>query len=38
MDIFLESWGQAFDDFTIGLITFTDVSVSGVSLGFRVKL
>ena len=38
MDIYLESWGQAFDDFTIGLVTFTDVSVSGVSLGFRVKL
>ena len=38
MDIYGELWGQGFDDFTIGLITFTDVSVSGVSLGFRVKL
>ena len=36
MEIFGELWGQGFDDFTIGLITFTDVSVSGVSLGFRV--
>ena len=38
MDIYGELWGQGFDDFTIGLITFTDVSVSGISLGFRVKL
>ena len=38
MDIYGELWGQGFDDFTIGLVTFTDVSVSGVSLGFRVKL
>ena len=38
MEIFGELWGQGFDDFTIGLITFTDVSVSGVSLGVRVKL
>ena len=38
MDIYGELWGQGFDDFTIGLVTFTDVSVSGVSLGFRLKL
>ena len=38
MDVYVESWGQGFDDFTIGLIQFTDVSVSGVSLGLRVKL
>lgn len=38
MDVYGELWGQGFDDFTIGLIQFTDVSVSGVSLGIRVKL
>ena len=38
MDVYGELWGQGFDDFTIGLIQFTDVSVSGVSLGVRVKL
>ena len=38
MDVYGELWGQGFDDFTIGLIQFSDVSVSGVSLGFRVKL
>ncbi len=38
VDVYVESWGQGFDDFTIGLIEFTDVTVSGVSLGFRVKL
>ena len=38
MDGYGELWGQGFDDFTIGLIQFTDVSVSGVSLGLRVKL
>ena len=38
MDLYGELWGQGFDDFTIGLIQFTDVTVSGVSLGIRVKL
>tara|TARA_B100000900_G_C20503382_1_gene684756 strand:- start:144 stop:746 length:603 start_codon:yes stop_codon:yes gene_type:complete len=38
IDVYGEIWGQGFDDFTIGLIQFTDVSVSGVSLGLRVKL
>ena len=38
LDVYGEIWGQAFDDFTIGLIQFSDVSVSGVSLGLRVKL
>ena len=38
MEVYGELWGQGFDDFTIGLIQFTDVSVSGVSLGVRVKL
>ena len=38
IDVYGEIWGQAFDDFTIGLIQFTDVSVSGASLGLRVKL
>ena len=37
-DVYGEIWGQGFDDFTIGLIQFTDVSVSGASLGLRVKL
>ena len=38
IDLYGEIWGQGFDDFTIGLIKFTDVSVSGASLGLRVKL
>ena len=38
VDIYGELWGQAFDDFTIGVIKFTEVSVSGLSLGVRVKL
>ena len=38
MDVYGELWGQGFDDFTIGLIQFTDVTVSGVSLGIRVKI
>ena len=38
IDVYGEIWGQGFDDFTIGLIQFTDVSVSGASLGLRVKL
>ena len=38
IDLYGEIWGQGFDDFTIGLIEFTDVSVSGASLGLRVKL
>ena len=38
IDVYGEIWGQGFDDFTIGLIKFTDVSVSGASLGLRVKL
>ena len=38
MDLYGELWGQGFDDFTIGLIQFTDVTVSGISLGIRVKL
>ena len=38
MDVYGEFWGQAFDDFTIGLIQFTDITTSGVSLGIRVKL
>ena len=38
IDVYGELWSQGFDDFTIGLIQFTDVSVSGVSLGVRVKL
>jgi len=38
MDIYGEIWGQAFDDFTIGLIEFTDITTAGVSLGIRVKL
>ena len=38
IDVYGELWGQGFDDFTIGLIQFTDVSVSGASLGLRVKI
>tara|TARA_B100000575_G_C22934895_1_gene541556 strand:+ start:62 stop:709 length:648 start_codon:yes stop_codon:yes gene_type:complete len=38
IDVYGEIWGQGFDDFTIGLIQFTDVSVSGASLGLRVKI
>ena len=38
VDIYGELWGQGFDDFTIGLIQFTDVKVSGASVGIRVKL
>ena len=38
IDVYGEIWGQGFDDFTIGLIQFTDVSVSGASIGLRVKL
>ena len=38
LDVYGEIWSQGFDDFTIGLIQFTDVSVSGASLGLRVKL
>ena len=38
IDVYGELWSQGFDDFTIGLIQFTDVSVSGASLGLRVKL
>ena len=38
VDVYGELWGQGFDDFTIGLIQFTDVTVSGVSLGIRMKL
>ena len=38
IDVYGEIWGQGFDDFTIGVIQFTDVSVSGASLGLRVKL
>ena len=38
IDVYGEIWGQGFDDFTIGVIRFTDVSVSGASLGLRVKL
>ena len=38
VDIYGELWGQGFDDFTIGLIEFSDVSMSGVSLGLRVKV
>ena len=38
VDIYGELWGQGFDDFTIGLIQFTDITVSGASVGIRVKL
>ena len=38
MDLYGEFWGQAYDDFTIGLIQFTDITTSGVSLGIRVRL
>ena len=38
IDVYGEFWGQGFDDFTIGLVEFTDITVSGVSLGIRVKL
>ena len=38
IDVYGELWGQGFDTFTIGLIQFTDVTVSGASLGLRVKL
>ena len=38
IDVYGEFWGQGFDDFTIGLVEFTDITVSGVSLGVRVKL
>ena len=37
-DVYGELWSQGFDDFTIGLIQFTDVSTTGASLGIRVKL
>jgi len=36
-DFYGELWSQGFDDFTIGLIQFTNVSTSGASLGIRVK-
>ena len=38
MDMYAETWGQSFDDFTIGALEFTDITTSGVSLGIRVKL
>ena len=38
IDLYGEIWSQGFDDFTIGLIQFSDVSVSGASLGLRIKL
>ena len=38
IDVYGEIWSQGFDDITIGLIQFTDVSVSGASLGLRIKL
>lgn len=38
LDIYGEIWGQAFDDFTIGTINFTDCGMSGISLGLRVKV
>lgn len=38
IDVFGELWGQGFDDFTIGLIQFTDVTVSGASVGVRVRI
>ena len=38
MDMYAETWGQSFDDFTIGALEFTDITKSGVSLGIRVKL
>ena len=38
IDVFGELWGQGFDDFTIGLIQFTDFTVSGASVGVRVRL
>ena len=37
-DVYGELWSQGYDDFTIGLIQFTDVSTTGASLGIRVKL
>ena len=38
MDMYAETWGQSFDDFTIGALEFRDITTSGVSLGIRVKL
>ena len=38
MDMYAETWGQSFDDFTIGALEFRDITTSGVSLGIRIKL
>ena len=38
LDVYGELWGQAFDDFTIGTLEFTDCGMSGVSLGLRYKI
>ena len=38
IDVFGEGWVQAFDDFTIGALTFKDCGMTGASIGVRVKL
>ena len=38
LDVYGELWGQGFDDFTIGFYEYSNITASGVSLGFRVKL
>ena len=38
VDVFGEGWVHAFDDFTIGALTFKDCGMTGASIGLRVKL
>tara|TARA_Y100001978_G_C23698201_1_gene438978 strand:+ start:3470 stop:4081 length:612 start_codon:yes stop_codon:yes gene_type:complete len=37
LDVYGEYWGQTIDDFTIGSVTFVDNTISGGSLGVRVR-
>ena len=38
LDIYGELWGQTYEDFTIGTLTFDAETTTGVSLGVRFKL
>ncbi len=38
VDVYGETWGQAYDDFQIGNVVFSDCVSSGASLGVRVRM